>query len=297
MEAEDDSSTSSEELPNDSDNDSDDSQSASDLEPDSEDEGLVKRNKRKKKSSGDESDSDLSGDDDPDSVEKLDSEGNDKSAKETKAVLSDAGAITRKQETTRSLAFQLLDMDVGYSSDEGGDEDTAHYFDGVDVSFTPFARPSSIATSTDPVKSESQEVTTNPDDGAVEPDEDTKEKNEPPQVFYPVKKDDFSLLGKSSQLQVAIALTNHEPDPHDFDNFPNPSQKEIEAAKVKAEEEARALEEQRLKEEAALIEAQKPKIKSTTKVEQVSTISNEVVHVWASAEDAAAIMVSIFQCD
>lgn len=148
--------------------------------------------------------------------------------------------------------------------------------------------PSVDPTSTEePVKSETKE-TSDPDNTA---EQGKKGNTETPQVFYPVKKDEFAQLGQKSQLQVAIALTNHEPDPHDFDNFPHPSQKEIEAVKAKAEAEARALEEQRLKEEAALAEAQKPKIKSTTKVEQVSTISNEVVHVWASAEDAAAIMV------
>lgn len=36
-------------------------------------------------------------------------------------------SITHRQETTRSLAFELLNMDVGYSSDEGGDEDNAFY--------------------------------------------------------------------------------------------------------------------------------------------------------------------------
>lgn len=125
--------------------------------------------------------------------------------------------------------------------------------------------------------------------------QDIKDKPDASQVFYPVKKDDFSLLGQKSQLQVAIALTNHEADPHDFDNFPHPSQKEIAAVKAKEEAEARAREEEKLKEEAALLEAQKPKVKSTTKVEQVSTISNEVVHIWASAEDAAAVMVSILK--
>ena len=110
-------------------------------------------------------------------------------------------------------------------------------------------------------------------------------------MIFPVKKDDFSLLGQTSQLQVAIALTNHKPDLHDFDNFPHPSQKDIEAAKAKEEADARALEEQKLKEEAALKEAQKPKVKSTTKVEQVSTISNVVVHIWATAEEASAVMV------
>lgn len=32
-----------------------------------------------------------------------------------------------KQESTRFLAYKLLDMDVGYSSDEGGDEDIAYF--------------------------------------------------------------------------------------------------------------------------------------------------------------------------
>ena len=111
-------------------------------------------------------------------------------------------------------------------------------------------------------------------------------------AIYPLKKDEFSLIGRKSQLQVAIALTNEEPDPDDFDNFPFPSSKEIQAAKAKAEADARALEEQKLKEAAALKEAQKPKVKSTTKVEQVSILTNEVVHIWASAEDAASTMVN-----
>ena len=32
----------------------------------------------------------------------------------------------------------------------------------------------------------------------------------------PVKKTDFSLIGKKSQLQVAVALTSNEPDVEDF---------------------------------------------------------------------------------
>lgn len=121
MEAEDDSSTSSEELPDDSDNDSDDSQSASDLEPDSEDEGMAKRG-RNKKYSVDDDDSDFSGGDKPNSTE------NDKEEeKESSDAKGVSLTVTHKQETTRSLAFELLDMDVGYSSDEGGDEDNAHY--------------------------------------------------------------------------------------------------------------------------------------------------------------------------
>ena len=41
--------------------------------------------------------------------------------------LIDANANANKQESTRHLAYGLLGIDVGYSSDEGGDEDVAHY--------------------------------------------------------------------------------------------------------------------------------------------------------------------------
>eukprot|EP00956_Cyclotella_meneghiniana_P036929 scaffold132714_cov60-Cyclotella_meneghiniana.AAC.1 len=176
-------------------------------------------------------------------------------------------------------------MDVGYSSDEGGDEDNAHYFDGVDATFTPFLQSSVVTTYSDDNLVKSETVDTNKSSDEINEPEAKKQ-----QVLYPVKKDEFGLLGNNSQLQVAIALTNHAPDPHDFDNFPHPSEKEIRAVKAKAEAEARAIEEQKLKEEEALREAQKPKVKSTTKVEQVSTITNEVVHIWASAEDAATVM-------
>lgn len=127
MEPEDDSSTSSEELPDDSDNESD-SEAASDLEVDSEDEGLAKRGRNKKKFSGDGSDSDFTGDDDePDLDKKDDVEEKISDAPKASDVKDECNTVTHKQETTRSLAFELLDMDVGYSSDEGGDEDNAHY--------------------------------------------------------------------------------------------------------------------------------------------------------------------------
>lgn len=126
MEAEDDSSTSSEELPDDSDNDSDDSGSASDLEPDSEDEGMAGRSRNNKNSY--DGSSDTSGDVKSNSEEKEDEQKEEKLEGEKTSLLKDNGKTTTyKQETTRSLAYQILDMDVGYSSDEGGDEDNAHY--------------------------------------------------------------------------------------------------------------------------------------------------------------------------
>lgn len=39
-------------------------------------------------------------------------------------------------ETTHSLAYRLLNLDVGYSSDEGGDDACAYFIDGVDSTFT-----------------------------------------------------------------------------------------------------------------------------------------------------------------
>lgn len=107
-----------------------------------------------------------------------------------------------------------------------------------------------------------------------------------------MKKTDFSIIGKKSQLQVAIALTGQEPDVDDFDNYPLPSSKQIAAEKrkaeeeaKKAEEEARKLEEQKLKQAAAMEEASKPKKKSHTKIEQISTLTSEVIRIWANAED------------
>jgi hypothetical protein len=101
-----------------------------------------------------------------------------------------------------------------------------------------------------------------------------------------LKKTDFSIIGKKSQLQIAMALTSQIPDVDDYDNFPLPSSKWIAAEKERlereareAEEEIRKEEEQKLKEAAALQEAAKPKKKSTTKVEQVSPITSEAVRV------------------
>jgi hypothetical protein len=161
-------------------------------------------------------------------------------------------------------------------------------FDGLDATFTQSQKPVTLPKQPVKIEAEKPSVT----DGTAHEAMEEKHENETHQVIFPVKKEAFSQIGKKSQLQIAIAITNQAPDPHDFDNFPLPSSKEIKAAKLKAEADARALEEQKFKEAAALEEARKPKVKSTTKVEQVSTLTNEVVHIWASAEDAASTMVS-----
>lgn len=113
----------------------------------------------------------------------------------------------------------------------------------------------------------------------------------------PVKKTDFSIIGKKSQLQVAIALTSQEPGVDDFDNYPLPSSKQMAAEKLKAEEEAkkaaeeaRKLEEQKLKEAKEANEAAKPKRKSTTKVAQISTLTSDTIRIWTNAEDGEWIV-------
>ena len=132
--------------------------------------------------------------------------------------------------------------------------------------------------------------------------EEGQKDDAPKPKILPVKKTDFSIIGKKAQLQVAMALTSQEPELDDYDNYPLPSSKQIAAEKLKAEEEAkqaeeeaRQREEQELKKAAAMEEAKKPKKKSATKVEQISTTTNEVIRIWADAEDAASTMQISFE--
>jgi hypothetical protein len=45
-------------------------------------------------------------------------------------------AVAGAQETMKSLPLRLIDMDVGYSSDEGGEDTHAWFIDGVDCAFS-----------------------------------------------------------------------------------------------------------------------------------------------------------------
>lgn len=114
----DDDSTSSEEIGDSSDESSDDS-SASDVEFDRDDEDLVMEGGNSGES-GEASDAE-------------EEEGNETSEeKKTESPLMDkvedlVNKSVLKQESTRHLAYSLLDIDVGYSSDEGGDENVAYY--------------------------------------------------------------------------------------------------------------------------------------------------------------------------
>ena len=183
--------------------------------------------------------------------------------------------ILTRPELTKSLAYRLLAMDVGYSSDEGGDEDCAYFVDGVDDTFTSMADiPDTLADAATADKESSSEG-----GQKVKPSDET-------QSTLPIRRADFGSLGDRSKLVAAVTLTGRSPDVDDFDNFPFPSTKEIEQqilsqkqkeTEVVAEEDA----------EGSPVKSTK---KSTVKVEQVSVATNEAIHVWASAEIAAATL-------
>ena len=126
-EEKDEESTSDNESASDDSDDSDSDESASGIEPDSEDEALLQENESDSDSQGDAGDAPTS------SGGALSSGGNGKDNKtQAEKELSDLiDAQVSKQESTRHLAYGLLGLDVGYSSDEGGDEDAAFYVSDI----------------------------------------------------------------------------------------------------------------------------------------------------------------------
>ncbi len=170
------------------------------------------------------------------------------------------------QETTQSLGMRLLDVDLGYSSDEGGAEECAYFIDGVDNTLTTSDEAKRVSLAdTDPKTVE-----------------DTSKDNE---ETLPSKKNDFDTLGQRAKIFASIALSHEKPYIDDFDNFPYLSTKQLSA--IKAEEEAESM----AVDDTPEAELETPVVKlSTTKVEQLSTSSNEVIRVWKSAEDAAATL-------
>lgn len=196
-----------------------------------------------------------------------------------------------RQETTPSLAYRILDVNIGYSSDEGGDEDCAYFLDGVDNTFTTMNQAGhdcsvpcqGTAKCDRPAKKDAVKL------------EENEGLNE--SIAVPVKRNDFSTLGESGKMCAAVALTRREPEYDDFDNFPFPSSKEIQA-KLVADAEEREISQHQGELDAVSSKdngaksqsAEKAVKRSTVKVEQISTASNEVIRVWASAEAAAATL-------
>jgi hypothetical protein len=159
-----------------------------------------------------------------------------------------------RPEKTQSLAFRLLNMDIGYSSDEGGDEDRAYFIDGVDDTFT--SRVDLIH--------------------CVRPNSSSIKQT------VSVRRNEFSGLGDRSQLVAAVAITSNQPDEENFDeNFPFVSKRAIEEKEAMAAAENEAI---------ASSSLEKQTKRSTVKVEQISVDTGEIVNVWANIESAAATL-------
>ena len=180
---------------------------------------------------------------------------------ESGEALAEPGVLYR-QETTQSLAYRLLGVDVGYTSDEGGDDDCAFYLEGVDQTFTSMTELEDIV----PPKNQEQKV------------------KEGASATIPAFQNEFTTKGGRGKLAAAVALSSKPPDYDDFDHFPYPSTKEVEAEKSKK----LLVEEARLEVETP--SPSKSTKRSTVKVEQLSIATDEVIHVWASAESAAATL-------
>jgi len=205
--------------------------------------------------------------------------GNRKDANIAKSEEANCRTVVVRQETTQSLANRLLDIDVGYSSDECCDEDCIFYVDGVDETFTTSIKSKST-------KEVLQDATGEEPQLKSEKDEAEQEK-----FVLPMKRNEFSSLGERAKVNAAIAVTTLEADPSDFVEFPGPSPKEIEA-RQKAEEEAKQGSEVDLGPGGEAAEQNSPtKTKrSTVKVEQISVATGDAMHVWANAEAAAATL-------
>jgi hypothetical protein len=88
------------------------------------------------------------------------------------------------------------------------------------------------------------------------------------------------VLGERSQLCASILLSDIAPKLEEFQNYPLPSNEDV----SKLHEEA-SFEEPSQEETEA-----KPVKLSSTKIEQVSETTNDVIRVWSSVEDAAATL-------
>ena len=200
--------------------------------------------------------------------------------------LVDHGAVrntvTIRHETTRSLAYRLLDVDLGYSSDEGGIEECVYFMDGVDDTFTSEGEIAMNSEAAPESELDDKKKSKKKKNDEAELEEKTK--------VLPMKRNEFASLGERGKIAAAVTATSRAPDPSDFVNFPDPSPKELEAIR-KAEE--LALEHEKALEaeaQAALEESPSKAKRSTVKVEQIAVTTGEVVRIWANAETASATL-------
>jgi SNF2-related domain/Chromo (CHRromatin Organisation MOdifier) domain len=116
-----------------------------------------------------------------------------------KDAIGETPFILSREETTRSLALRLLDVDLGYSSDEAGDEDCAFFADGVDETFSNRFDLEDIF---------------------LKRSKDKKSFIKFNDTVVPANKTEFSALGERGKLVVAVALSTKPPSSEDYENFP-----------------------------------------------------------------------------
>jgi Chromo (CHRromatin Organisation MOdifier) domain len=182
-------------------------------------------------------------------AETVPSAGKDESAATTEA--PGVGIVCR-EETTRSLGMRLLDVDLGYSSDEAGDEDCAYFLDGVDETFTNVNELDDFA-----IKKKSK-------------GKDKKNEQASKDSVIPASKSEFSALGDRGKLAVAVALSTKAPSLEDFESFPEVEDKGDDGT--------------------GSTSPPKSTKRSTVKVEQVNASTGETLHVWANVESVAATL-------
>jgi Bromodomain/HMG (high mobility group) box/Chromo (CHRromatin Organisation MOdifier) domain len=185
-------------------------------------------------------------------------------------------SIVLRQETTRSLAFRVLDIDLGYSSDEGGDEDCVYYIDGVDDTFSTVqeAKKDSFQGQKEQIFEENYEKSIPKDN----------HKSDTSKVL-PMKRNEFFSLGERGKVMASILATSQEPDTYDFIGFPGPSPRELEALKT-----AEALEKANAVDVTSIHDSPSKMKRSTVKVEQISVATGEIIRIWANAETASATL-------
>ena len=158
-----------------------------------------------------------------------------------------------REETTRSLGLRLLDVDLGYSSDEAGEEDCAYFVDGVDETFTPMEELEDLV----PKKKAKGK--------------DKKKQDASKESIVPASNTEFSALGERAKLAAAVALSKKPPAVDDFETFPEVVEEHVEEPAVPSP-------------------ANKSTKRSTVKVEQVNPSTGEIIHVWPNVEAASATL-------
>ena len=180
--------------------------------------------------------------------------------------------IVLRHEKTRSLAHRLLDVDIGNSSDEGGDDDGVFFVDGMDQTYT----------SNDAATEDVKDLIVVPQTDKSE--KKLSEKEEEKESTVPVKRNEFSELGERSKLAASVLLAKVPPEQEDFDNFPFPSSKAIAAAEAQAKTEA--AEQDGPSSPQAAMKAKR----SNVKIEQVDPTTNEIKNIWKDDKSAAATL-------